>query len=172
MSKVKKKATTRKSPKVSAAKLAKCKELFMAYASLGEISKLENIPKSTLAYHSSKRWMAEREMNKAEIFATVTAAKKEQFSDITHNTVKIMQRALSHMASRTEPPTIMEAQKAADIMSSLDKIIRLDDNKPTEIAATHDAPVTIEVIQEKLSLDPFAEVDQVEFKEVKNEKDS
>lgn len=154
--------------RISTRKLNQARAMYMEYKTLGEISRALDIPKTSLSYHVNKKWKADRQIQRMELFDAMSDAKKEHFAGIANNTVVILSRALNHLVTREEPPSVVEAQKAADIMSTLDKIIRLDENRPTEVTATSEAPVTIEVIQEKMSYDPFSEqktIEEIDYEE-------
>ena len=66
-----------------------------------------------------------------------------------------MSRSLTELASRHEPPTMQEALRAADILKTLDNILRLDDGKPTDIVENQDKPMDDSELKKKLSVDPF-----------------
>lgn len=141
--------------KWSDAQLAKCKEMYLDYKSLSEIEKRTGVPKSSLHHHIKKYWEQERNLRKAELFEAMIEGKKPQFASMTQATIAIMEKALTSLANRDAPPTMQEAAKAAEIMNTLDKITRLDDGQATDIISTNEAPLTVEVIEEKLSYDPF-----------------
>ena len=147
--------------------LEKAKALYMQYETLSEIGRKLNMPKTTLHYHAQKYWNDERELLKAELFQTIASSKRAQFTNMTLSTVKILERALENLANRSEPPTMAEASKASEIMATLDKITRLDDDKPTDIFSSREEPVTIEVLRKKLARDPFAEIEDVQIEETK-----
>lgn len=85
---------------------------------------------------------------------------------MTEATIKILSKALNHLATRDIPPTMQEARMASDIMSSLDKITRLDEGNPTDIISD-DKPLTITEVQKKIAKDPFA-IPAVGYVEVEN----
>jgi hypothetical protein len=85
---------------------------------------------------------------------------------MTQAAVNIMARSLQTLATRHEPPSINEATRAADILKTLDNILRLDEGKPTDIVENQDKPLDDAELKEKLSKDPFANIQ----KEEKNEK--
>ena len=149
--------------KYSDKQLAKAKQLYMEYQSLDEIERRTKIPRGSVYHHVKSKWKDEREMNKAELFAQMTATKKVHFTNMTSATIKILTRALEDLANRDQAPTIVEATKAAEIMNTLDKITRLDEGNPTDIVSNQEKPMTIEVIKEKIALDPFS-VEEIEYK--------
>jgi len=71
------------------------------------------------------------------------------------------------MALRPEGATPTELGKIAQVLESLDKITRLDDGKPTEI--TEEKPFAVDVLHKKIALDPFAQVEEIEYKEIEEE---
>lgn len=149
------------------AKLELAKKSYMEYDSLNVMSQKSGIPKSSLQHHV-KKWKAEREMQRAELFAAMSATKKVHFTNMTQATITIMEKALTNLATRKEAPTMQEATKAAEIMSTLDRITRLDDGTATDIISNNEAPLTVEVIKEKIALDPFSnEAKEIEYREEK-----
>lgn len=161
----------RRSYSVPADKLESAKALYLAYEPLSEIARKLNVSKTSLHYHAQRYWNQEREMLKAELFQTMTEAKKTQFTSMTASTIKIMERALHELSRREKPPTILEAAKASEIMATLDKITRLDEDQPTDIISSREKPITVEALRKKLALDPFAEVEDVEFKQLEEPND-
>lgn len=145
--------------------LAKAKALYMDYQSLNEIEKQTGMNINSVKYHVREYWKRERDLNRAELFDLVTQTKKANFLAITDSTVRVMTRALQNLATRVEPPTIQEATKAAEILSTLDKITRLDEGKPTDIY--DEKPVSVIELQKKLQLDPFyKEIDDANYEEI------
>lgn len=145
--------------------LEESKALYMDYVSISKISRLTTVPRSTLNYHIKMKWKAERELLKAELFATMGESKQVEISEMTNDMFVILKRALHALATNPVPPTMQQATQASSILGILDKITRLDKNEPTDIVGNDDKPLTIEAIKEKMSHDPFA-IKEVEFKEV------
>ena len=149
-------------------KLKKAKALYMQYISRNAIAEKAGIPASTVYHHIKTKWRDERELMKAELIAQMTESKKANFTKMTSASIEILQRALTTLAKRGEAPTMQEACKVSEIMSTLDRITRLDDGDPTDIISNQEKPLTIEVLKEKIAKDPF---EAVEYKELKIEKD-
>ena len=90
---------------------------------------------------------------------------------MSNASIIIMTRALQELAKRDQPPSIAEAKRATEILESLDKISRLDENKPTEI--TEERPITTVELKERLSIDPFSGVtEEVDYKELPDAKET
>jgi hypothetical protein len=161
------KKKVKKQTQHSKAKLDKAKALYLEYSTQTDITKQTGIPRSTLVYHIRKDngWEYERNLARAELLSHVASAKKADFAKMTGSTITVLKRALSSLAIREEAPTVQEAKGAASILEVLDKITRLDDDKPTDIIQS-DKPVTVVELKSKLKLDPFAgNVEEIEYEE-------
>jgi 3-methyladenine DNA glycosylase/8-oxoguanine DNA glycosylase len=77
---------------------------------------------------------------------------------MTQAAANIMARSLENLATRHEPPTINEATRAADILKTLDNILRLDEGKPTDIVENTEKPLDDKELKKKLSKDPFSNI--------------
>jgi hypothetical protein len=121
------------------------------------------LTRTSIQYHANKHWDTEKELLKAELFQKFSSNKKENFLKMSQHSITIITRALQAMANNPNPPTVMEAKRATEILESLDKITRLDEGKPTDI--TEEKVATAKELREKLSIDPFADVEEVEYVE-------
>lgn len=143
------------------------KQMYMDYKPITDIAKAFDVARNTVTWHiNANSWNAERKLAESEVFSSFDDAKKVDFVKMTQAAATIMSRSLQELATRHEPPTINEATRAADILKTLDNILRLDDNKPTEITQNTDKPMNEEELREKLAKDPFSKV----TKEKKDEK--
>lgn len=152
-------------PRANLAELEKCKKLFMDYVPISQIAQVVGIPRSTISYHAKKDWQVERDLVKAQLFQSLTDSKKVDFTRMTQSAITIMGKALQAMSVRPDPPTLREAQMAADVLNTLDKITRLDEGSATDIVANQEKAMTIETVQQKIALDPFA-IKTVGYKEI------
>lgn len=151
--------------KLNITQINKMKEMYMKYTALTQIAKTFKVSRSTVNWHiNTNAWQAERKLAESEIFSTFTDAKKTDFVKMTQSAVNIMARSLETLATRHEPPSMTEATRAADILKTLDNILRLDEGKPTDIVENQDKPLTSKELKEKIKADPFANL-----KEDKNE---
>ena len=152
--------------------LAHAKQQYMEYKNISDIADQLGVARTSLSYHVNKKWKAEREVFKAELMHNFAANKRANFINISDSSIKVLQRALTDLANREIPPTMKEAKDAAAVIEALDKILRLDDNKPTDIISNQDKPIAQIDLRKKLSLDPFAELEEGEYKEIESEEDS
>lgn len=153
--------------KLNKKQIATMKDMYMKYTSISEIARTFNVARNTVSWHvNTNAWEAERRLQESEVFAAFDDSKKVDFVKMTQAAATIMSRSLEELATRHEPPSINEATRAADILKTLDNILRLDDNKPTEITQNTDKPMDEKELREKLAKDPFSKVP----KEGKDEK--
>lgn len=129
------------------------------------------VKRSSAQYYADKYWKEELALKRAELFQEFSKNKKEDFIRMSQSAMTIMRKALEELAKRDQPPSMMEAKRATEILESLDKITRLDDGKPTEIS--EERPITTIELQKKLSVDPFfQQAEVVEVKELPNDKET
>jgi len=150
-------------------RLLEAKLLFMKYLSVTEIARQVELPRTTINHHVKKHWEHERALAKAELFNALADSKKVDFSRMTQSAIKVMARSLEELANRDRSPNVHEAKKAGEILDILDRITRLDDSSPTEIIA-NEKPATIIEVREKLKLDPFSDIEEIEYKEKDDDK--
>lgn len=150
--------------------LNEAKQMFMEYMPVKTIANQLSIPRTTLQYHAQKYWELERNLQRAEMFKNFSDQKKVTMTSISESALKIMTRAIESMADGNEAPSLREAAQASMILESIDKILRLDDGKPTDI--TEARPTTTIELKKRLSLDPFAEVEwtEVDAKQIEEER--
>lgn len=130
------------------------KKRYLSGESILGLCKEFGVKRGSAQYYVNKEWKAEKELLRTELFKSFGEAKKQDFVEMSQSSIVIMKRALEDLARRGTPPTIMEAKRATEILESLDKITRLDENKPTEIR--ENTVVTTEDLRKRLSVDPFA----------------
>ena len=145
------------------------KNMYLEHYSVAEIARKYDVGRTSMSYHANKKWKAEKEMMKSELFSRFTATKKESFTRMSSASIKVVTRALQALAERSEAPTVREAKDATAILEALDKITRLDDGNPTDIIA--EKPANIKDIRAKLLLDPFGDIEDVECKKIPEKTD-
>jgi len=153
--------STKTASKLNRKQIAQMKEMYLKYTPLSEIARTFDVVRSTVNWHiNSNAWNAERKMNENEVFSSFTDAKKTDFVKMTQAAVNIMARSLETLATRHEPPSMTEATRAADILKTLDNILRLDEGKPTDIVENQDRPLTNKELKKKIKADPFADLEE------------
>ena len=149
------------SKKLSLRQVEAMKAMYMEYKSLSVIADTYGVSRSTVSWHiNSKDWAAERKLSESEVFTSFTDAKKTDFIKMTQAAANILARSLQNLSTRHEPPTINEATRAADILKTLDNILRLDAGSPTDIVENQDKPMDSKELKKKLSVDPFADMEE------------
>ena len=152
--------------KLTKKQIATIKAMYMEYNSISKIAQAFNVARTTISWHiNSNGWQAERELQESEVFSSFSEGKKVDFIKMTQAATSIMARSLEQLATRHEPPTINEATRAADILKTLDNILRLDEGKPTDIVENTDKPVTSSEIKKRLKADPFAKLEDEDDEE-------
>lgn len=147
--------------KLTIKQLAAMKDMYLKYTSISEIARTFKVVRSTVSWHiNANSWQAERKLAESEILSSFTDAKKSDFVKMTQSAVNIMARSLENLATRNDPPSINEATRAADILKTLDNILRLDAGSPTDIVENQDKPLDNKELKKKLAADPFANMEE------------
>ena len=149
--------------------LESARSLYMEFKSPREISKITGIKYRTILYHAKTNWVGDRDVLRHEILKEISENKKAILSSLTSNSLECVDRAIATLRRRETPPTIAEARMLTNIISEIDKILRLDDGNPTDIIAEH-KPATIIELRDKLKKDPFY-IEDTSFKEVEDDRD-
>lgn len=145
------------------------KKMFMDFKPLKEIAKVLNIKYRTLVYHKNK-WEEERNLIRKEILRDLADNKRAILVNLTSNSLDCVDRAIEDLKKRDKPPTIHEARLLTNIISEIDRIIRLDDGEPTDIISEH-KPSTVIELKAKLKKDPFY-IEDASFREIEDENTS
>jgi len=143
------------------------KSMFMDFKPLKEIAKVLGIKYRTLVYHKNK-WEEERNLVRKEILRDLADNKRAILVNLTSNSLDCVDRAIEDLKKRDKPPTIHEARLLTNIISEIDRIIRLDDGEPTDIISEH-KPSTVIELKAKLKKDPFY-IEDASFREIEDEK--
>jgi len=149
--------------------LESAKKMFMDFKPLKEIAKVLNIKYRTLVYHKNK-WEEERNLIRKEILRDLADNKRAILVNLTSNSLDCVDRAIEDLKKRDKPPTIHEARLLTNIISEIDRIIRLDDGEPTDIISEH-KPSTVIELKAKLKKDPFY-IEDASFREIEDENTS
>ena len=150
--------------------LKTAKELYMVFKPMTDIAKDLSIPYKTLVWHSAK-WKDERNLLRNELLRELTENKKTVLTSLVGNSLECVDRAILDLRNRKNPPTIKEARMLTHIVSEIDKILRLDDGKPTDIIAEQ-KPATVIELREKLKRDPFYIEDTIPLREINYDKEA
>lgn len=146
------------------------KERWLCGEGIKPLAEEFGVKRTSAQYYANSHWADEKEMLKAELFQAFTKTKQQDFIELSQSSIVIMKRALEDLARRATPPSIMEAKRATEILEALDKITRLDEGRPTDISEA--VTITVDDLKDKLSIDPFANIKQVENKSNDTEKNT
>lgn len=151
--------------------LDQAKERYLNDEPVASIARDLGINRLTLQNYVNKSWKEEKSLMAAELFQELASSKKSQFLKMTQSAIKVLTRALEDISKRDNPPSIKEAKDVSSILDALDKITRLDENKPTEITA-NEKPITVIELKEKLKVDPFLEIEDAEYTEKEDDQET
>ena len=133
------------------------KQLFMKYVSFEDICRQLAVSSATVAtWRKRDGWAIQREEAERSIIEDGFASRRVAISRITGCTTEQIERGLTHLRTRPNPPTVPEMEKLSVILANLDKIARLDSNKATEnVALQANVKLSAEQIREIIASDPF-----------------
>lgn len=144
------------------------KSMYMEFKSMRQIADKLGINYSTLKYHKQEhKWEEERNLIRKDILRDLADNKKAVLVSLTSNSLDCVDRAVKDLKNRPKPPSIQEARMLTNIITEIDRIIRLDDGEPTDIISEH-KPVTVIELREKLKKDPFF-IEDASFREIDDE---
>lgn len=135
------------------------RQLYLSYKPLAEIVEKTGMNIHTIKYHIGKRWKEERETKKSEIMEALTESKKSLMFEISKNGLEILANSIKELSASKRPLNPTEMSRIKDIITDLDKIVKLDEGNPTEILAST-KPATIVEVRELLKSDPFLEYEE------------
>lgn len=135
---------------------SRAKDLYFSYTPFNDIAKDLGVSAATVSdWRKREGWDIEREGIERGILEDAFGARRMSLSRITKLSVDQLERGLKHFADRIEPPTLSELEKLSVIVGNLDKILRLDTNRPTDnVAVASTITHTVEEVRDRLSADP------------------
>lgn len=148
------------------AQLEKSKEMYLKGYPLREIMETTTISKSTIYYHIPK-WREERELNKNEIIAALSENKKTLLSEVIKNGLDVLAHSMKELKKSNEALTAKEMVGLSNVITNIDKIIKLDQGDPTNITENKKPATVLEIKEMLRKADPFLELE--EDAEVTNE---
>jgi len=144
--------------------LAAIKEEYMNYVSLVALSKKYNVNLDSIKWHVNRKkdnWRDEREGHEKQVLAEFTGNKKAKLVKISKLSLKVMEKALEGLENQ-EDISIQDARNVSTILESMDKIIKLDEGKPTENRGIiENKPTSPQELKKRLSeVDPFLTLEE------------
>jgi hypothetical protein len=135
---------------------ARGKQLFLGYRHKKDIAAELGVTPATVGdWDKREGWSIEREGIERGVLEDEFGARRMSLSRITKLTTELLENSLKRLADRVEPPTLSEAEKLSVIIGNLDKILRLDTNRPTDnVAIASTVTHTVEEIRARLAEDP------------------
>jgi hypothetical protein len=142
--------------------IERAKNLYFQYRSLNQIAQDLGVSTAQLSrWRRDGEWLAERENAERGLIEDGFSQRKLTIARIMNATTDQIERALTHITKRTEPPTLAEAEKLSFILSNLDKVARLDAGKATEnVNIQAKLEMSAEKIREIIQSDPARAFEQ------------
>ena len=151
-----------------------CKELFFRWRTSDEIIKETGVNKNTLGKwiygnkkHDPEAWQMERATESQRFIRESIEVNSRQAHGVVRLGFKMVENALIARAKQTDkdgrtvPLNIKEARNVTEIITSVDKLMRLAEGEPTEILETRNEAgvptraITIVELREAFKKDPF-----------------
>ena len=129
------------------------------------------IPQSLNWYIREHNWKEERRLARAELFQAFSDTKKAAFTSIYMNSTSFLKKAIDDAIEDYKSKDLSASERlkiakmVSEIITSLDKIQRLDDGTPTEIR--EDKVFEPIELKKLLDADPFQEdIPDANYKEL------
>lgn len=147
--------------------LEKARAMYMNYVPVAEIASKLNIPRTTVQYHVNTKWKSERVLRSTEIASEFSEAKTSMMNSTFSTSFKALAEWVRLKANDVENLRAHEAKTMMQIITDMDKIMRLDVGAPTDIISETIPQDIIEVRKKILQHDPF--LLDADFKEITSE---
>lgn len=128
--------------------------LFLQYRSYEEISEMTGMTVYALKWYAKKSWRKERDMHKNQIIELLGESKAKAFAEIGMHGMELLCRSLREHAKNGTILSVKESFALSNIITNIDKIVRLEDGLPTDIVKDI-APADQGEIIELVQADPF-----------------
>ena len=156
------------------AKYFTAKSLYMRGMSVNEIQKQTGIAPKTLnrwrmgmhCHGDYTSWSEQRAKAIADNALEAALVNREKLTDIFSIGCELIKKSLEARAKQDDPLDIREAKMVTDIITSLDKMNRLETGKPTEIIEDM-KPISLEELRDAISKDKFLAI-EVEATPIEN----
>jgi transposase-like protein len=110
-----------------------------------------------------KQWRNERSIRDLETLQELKSKKTPQLMEILDKSGDIILRFLRDLLNREEPIKPWEMTYVFRAQESIDKVYRLEQNKPTEIIQEEKAIDAVELVKKIRATDPFSDLTQPEI---------
>lgn len=137
--------------------VAKAKELFLDYKTAAEIAKATGVTKAAIYYYAKEGWNQERELKGAELFDKLSDSKKSDFAEMLVSSQRIVKNYLKDLEAQDRPDP-KDVKVAVQIITDLDKIMRLEREEEKEAPDDNEKPLTTDDLKKRLSADPFSDL--------------
>lgn len=145
------------------------KSLYMQGMSINEIQKQTGIPPKTLdkwrlgmnAHGDYTSWAEQKAKAIADNAKDLMLSNKAKLVDIFTLGCDLIKRSLVARAMEEKPLDMKEARLVSEIITSLDKLNRLDSGKPTEIIEEA-KPISLNELRDAVLKDKFINIIDVE----------
>lgn len=144
---------------------AQAKELYFKHKGATFIAKSLGLNRTQVQNWISQSWKEERYLHEIETFEEFKSKKTPQLMEILDKSGDIILRFLKDLLERQEPIKPWEMNYVFKAQESVDKIYRLETNKPTEITQENKQMDAVELVKKIKAADPFSKIEDVVYEE-------
>jgi len=130
------------------------KELYMQYRPFLEIAAETGLSIYAINWYARKYWRQERDLAKTQVIQLLGEQKAKAFAEIGMHGMDLLVRSLREHSKNGTILSVKEAFALSNIITNIDKIVRLDEGAPTDIISDM-KPSTREEVIEVINVDPF-----------------
>lgn len=135
----------------------RAKAMYLERIPIREICRELNLTSRQLQrWRTEGDWTMEREADDRALIEDGFSGRKVKASNVATLATEQLERGLMHIARRQDPPTLQECERLATIVSTIDKISRLDMGKATDnINVNANLHMTADEIRTTILANPF-----------------
>lgn len=153
---------------------AKARQLYFQHYSLSQISRLVQIPEETLSKKvyggkntkTENTWLHQRKTREAELVETLVDDNVYHLQQLFRVSLPLLTDAISTRAKehygdptkgvKAKPMSVKEAKDLTEIVTSLDRLFRLETKKPTQLFGF--VPVSLDDLKKAVQGDVFLDI--------------
>ncbi len=135
----------------------RARALYMDHKPMNDIAKELQVSTATLSnWRTRDGWNDIREAADNELSADIVSARKLTLTRIASAGIDQIERTIKYIQERPDAMSVAEAEKMAALISTLDKVHRLDTKQATEnVSVQVQNTFSMEKVLEVIKADPF-----------------
>jgi uncharacterized protein YjcR len=134
--------------------IEKAHQLYLKYTPYEEMAAMTGMSVYAMKWYAKKGWRKERDLLKSQIIDLLGESKAKSFAEIGKHGMDLLVRSLQEHTRNGTILSVKEALALSNIITNIDKIVRLEDGLPTDIVKDI-MPADQSEIIELVQADPF-----------------